>query len=251
VGFHGGPVSTAMTASSAATRSRCSRRYAAATWARYAGNSRAATTAAFSLTPRRRTSLANQESSRSFRAWCALTSRRAAANADTITEVDGGEGKPAPRKATTATRRASCPASSSCSSSLPPAVTQGSSHRARAARTSVARTTRPPGTSINRGGAQQPPVIAALRDLTRYRKKIVQERTRETHRVQKLLEDAGIKLDSVVSDVLGHSARQMMEGLIAGVDDPTVLAELARTSCAERSASCAWRWRVASAPTTP
>jgi transposase len=81
-----------------------------------------------------------------------------------------------------------------------------------------------------RGSFVPPPVIAELRDLTRYRKKIIQERTRETQRVQKLLEDAGIKLDSVVSDVLGRSARQMMEGLIAGVDDPTVLAELARTS---------------------
>jgi transposase len=81
-----------------------------------------------------------------------------------------------------------------------------------------------------RGSFVPPPEIAALRDLTRYRKKIIQERTRETQRIQKLLEDAGIKLDSVVSDVLGRSARQMMEGLIAGVNDPTVLAELARTS---------------------
>ena len=52
-----------------------------------------------------------------------------------------------------------------------------------------------------------PPVIAELRDLTRYRKKLIEERTRETQRIQKLLEDAGIKLDSVVSDILGVSAR--------------------------------------------
>jgi transposase len=44
---------------------------------------------------------------------------------------------------------------------------------------------------------------AELRDLTRYRKKLIEERTRETQRIQKLLEDAGIKLDSVVSDILG------------------------------------------------
>jgi transposase len=74
-----------------------------------------------------------------------------------------------------------------------------------------------------------PPVIAELRDLTRYRKKLIEERTRETQRIQKLLEDAGIKLDSVVSDILGVSARQMLEALIAGVRDLDALAELART----------------------
>ena len=74
-----------------------------------------------------------------------------------------------------------------------------------------------------------PPVIAQLRDLTRYRKKLIEERARETQRIQKLLEDAGIKLDSVVSDILGVSARQMLEALIAGVRDVAALAELART----------------------
>ena len=74
-----------------------------------------------------------------------------------------------------------------------------------------------------------PPAIAELRDLTRYRKKLIEERTRETQRVQKLLEDAGIKLDSVVSDILGVSARRMLEALIAGVRDVDALAELAHT----------------------
>jgi transposase len=74
-----------------------------------------------------------------------------------------------------------------------------------------------------------PRVIQQLRDLTRYRKKLIEERTRETQRVQKLLEDAGIKLDSVVSDVLGKSARAMLDALIDGERDPFVLAELART----------------------
>lgn len=68
-----------------------------------------------------------------------------------------------------------------------------------------------------------------MRDLTRYRTKIVQERVRETQRIQKLLEDAGIKLDSVASDVLGVSCRRMLEALIAGERDPEVLAEMALT----------------------
>lgn len=74
-----------------------------------------------------------------------------------------------------------------------------------------------------------PPVIAELRDLTRYRKKLIEERSRETQRVQKLLEDAGIKLDSVVSDILGVSARQMLDALIGGVRDVEALAELAHS----------------------
>jgi transposase len=67
-----------------------------------------------------------------------------------------------------------------------------------------------------------------LRELTRYRAKLVQERTREINRVQKVLEDANIKLGSVTSKVLGVSGREMIEQLIAGQDDPTVLAQLAR-----------------------
>lgn len=78
-----------------------------------------------------------------------------------------------------------------------------------------------------RGSFVPPAVIAELRDLTRYRKKLIQERARETQRIQKLLEDAGIKVESVISDVLGVSGRQMLEALIAGVDDPGVLAEYA------------------------
>jgi transposase len=81
-----------------------------------------------------------------------------------------------------------------------------------------------------RGSFVPPPVIARLRDLTRYRKKLVEARVSETQRVQKLLEDAGIKLDSVVSDVLGKSARDMLDALIAGVRDPAKLADMARSS---------------------
>jgi transposase len=80
-----------------------------------------------------------------------------------------------------------------------------------------------------RGSFIPPAEIAKLRDLTRYRSKIIGERVRETQRVQKLLEDAGIKLDSVVTDVLGVSGRRMLEALIAGERDPEVLAEMALT----------------------
>jgi transposase len=80
-----------------------------------------------------------------------------------------------------------------------------------------------------RGSFIPPAEIAKLRDLTRYRTKIVQERVRETQRVQKLLEDAGIKLDSVATDVLGVSCRRMLEALLAGERDPDVLAEMALT----------------------
>lgn len=80
-----------------------------------------------------------------------------------------------------------------------------------------------------RGSFIPPKPIAQLRDLTRYRKKLIEERTRETQRIQKLLEDAGIKLDSVVSDVLGKSSRAMLEALIAGERDVFVLADLAQT----------------------
>jgi transposase len=80
-----------------------------------------------------------------------------------------------------------------------------------------------------RGSFIPPADIAKLRDLTRYRTKIIGERVRETQRIQKLLEDAGIKLDSVATDVLGKSARRMLEALITGERDPEVLAEMALT----------------------
>jgi transposase len=80
-----------------------------------------------------------------------------------------------------------------------------------------------------RGSFVPSPTMARLRDLTRYAKKLTEERARETQRVQRVLEDAGIKLDSVVSDVLGKAARQMLEALIAGERNPAVLAELALT----------------------
>jgi transposase len=68
----------------------------------------------------------------------------------------------------------------------------------------------------------------ALRDLTRYRSKLVQERARTVNRVQKLLEGANIKLSSVASDVMGVSARAMLTALSEGQTDPARMAELAR-----------------------
>lgn len=73
-----------------------------------------------------------------------------------------------------------------------------------------------------------PAEIRELRDLTRYRKRLIQTHTAECQRVQKVLEDAGIKLDSVASDVLGVSGRAMLHALIEGERDPEILAELAK-----------------------
>jgi transposase len=70
--------------------------------------------------------------------------------------------------------------------------------------------------------------IRRLRDLTRYRADLVGVRTAEKNRVEKLLEDACLKLSVVASDIFGVSGRAMMAGLIGGEGDPKVLAELAR-----------------------
>ena len=64
--------------------------------------------------------------------------------------------------------------------------------------------------------------------LTRYRRTLTQERTREKQRAEKLLEDAQVKLSSVISDIFGASGRDMLAALIAGQRDPHVLADLAR-----------------------
>jgi transposase len=74
-----------------------------------------------------------------------------------------------------------------------------------------------------------PAEIRRLRDLTRYRSDLVGERTAEKNRVEKLLEDACIKLSVVASDIFGVSGRDMMAALIAGERNPKVLAQLARS----------------------
>ena len=79
-----------------------------------------------------------------------------------------------------------------------------------------------------RGSFVPPQEIRQLRDLTRYRKRLIQTATAETQRIQKTLEDAGIKLGSVASEVLGVSGRAMLAALVAGERDPEVLAQLAK-----------------------
>jgi transposase len=73
-----------------------------------------------------------------------------------------------------------------------------------------------------------PKPIRDLRQLTRYRKAQIQERQREANRLHKTLEDTGIKLDCVATDILGVSGRAMLDALVAGTTDPELLAELAR-----------------------
>jgi len=74
-----------------------------------------------------------------------------------------------------------------------------------------------------------PPQIRRLRDVTRYRIDLVGARTAEKQRAEKLLEDAGIKLSVVASDIFGVSGRDMMNALVGGERRPAVLAQLART----------------------
>jgi transposase len=74
-----------------------------------------------------------------------------------------------------------------------------------------------------------PPPIRELRELTRYRKTQIDARTREIQRLEKVLQDAGIKLSSVASGTWSQSARAMVEALIAGERDPEVLAEMSKS----------------------
>jgi len=69
-----------------------------------------------------------------------------------------------------------------------------------------------------------------LRELTRYRTTLVRERSAERSRIQKTLEGAGIKLGDVASDVLGASGRQMLEALVRGVTDASLVADMAKGS---------------------
>ena len=78
-----------------------------------------------------------------------------------------------------------------------------------------------------RGSFVPEPAIQELRGLMRTRKQLVREQSSHIQRLQKTLEDANIKLESVISDILGASGRAMVEALIAGESDPVKLAELA------------------------
>jgi transposase len=79
-----------------------------------------------------------------------------------------------------------------------------------------------------RGSFVPPAPIRELRDLTRHRRVLIEERTRAANRLHKLLQDAGIKLASVATNILGVSGRAMLEALVHGTTDPEILADLAR-----------------------
>jgi transposase len=79
-----------------------------------------------------------------------------------------------------------------------------------------------------RGSFVPPKPQRQLRTLTRYRKTQIAERQREANRLHKALEDTGIKLDCVASDILGKSGRSMLDALVTGTTDPEILAELAQ-----------------------
>jgi transposase len=73
-----------------------------------------------------------------------------------------------------------------------------------------------------------PPPIRELRDLTRYRLQQVRDRSQEVNRLCKVLQDSGLKLTTVITDVMGVSGRAMLRALVEGTTDPVVLADLAR-----------------------
>ncbi len=79
-----------------------------------------------------------------------------------------------------------------------------------------------------KGSFVPPRPMRDLRDLTRFRKQLINDRTREVNRLHQVLQDSGIKLSSVATDVMGVSGRAMIEALISGTSDPEVLAELAK-----------------------
>ena len=85
-----------------------------------------------------------------------------------------------------------------------------------------------------RGSFIPSPILRELRDLTRYRTRLGDDRTSEVNRIQKVLEDANIKLASVASDVMGVSGRAMLEQIVGGEADPSVLAELAKGRLREK-----------------
>jgi hypothetical protein len=96
-----------------------------------------------------------------------------------------------------------------------------------------------------------PPAIRELRNLARYRRARMEERTRETQRLDKVLQDAGVKLSSVASDILGRSGREMLDALVGGTRDPEMLAELARGKLRNKIPQLRSRWSAGSARTTP
>ena len=89
-----------------------------------------------------------------------------------------------------------------------------------------------------------PPEIRDLRDLTRYRGQQARDRTQEVNRLCKVLEDAGVKLTSVVSDVMGASGRAMLTALVNGTTDAAVLADLAQGKLRKKLPEPGARWKA-------
>jgi transposase len=91
-----------------------------------------------------------------------------------------------------------------------------------------------------------PTPIQELRDLTRTRRQLVREIGQHTHRVQRVLEDANVKLSSVVSNVVGLSGRRILEAMVGGEDDPDKLAALGseRLKCSNQQLREALQGRV-------
>ena len=79
-----------------------------------------------------------------------------------------------------------------------------------------------------RGSLVPPAAIRDLRDVTRYRKRQIEDRAQEVNRLHRVLQDAGLKLASVLTDLMGVSGRAMVDALLQGTTDPAVLADLAR-----------------------
>jgi len=94
-----------------------------------------------------------------------------------------------------------------------------------------------------------PAAIQELRDLTRTRKQLVREISQHSLRIQKVLEDANLKLGSVLSDVLGGSGRAMLEAIVAGETNPTNWPNSPSVPPETRPPSCARRCAVASPST--
>ena len=88
-----------------------------------------------------------------------------------------------------------------------------------------------------RGSFVPPPAVRELRELTRRRRTLVRERAQEVNRLDKALEDTGIELDCVASDILGVSGRSMLNALLAGERDPEKLAALAKGRLRAKSAA--------------
>jgi len=102
-----------------------------------------------------------------------------------------------------------------------------------------------------RGSFVPPLPIRELRDLTRGRKALIQDRTRAANRLHKMLEDSGIKLASVATDILGVSGRAILEALVGGTTDPTSWRISPAASCAKSFRPFARPWWDAFARITP